>query len=94
MPSKGVLKALHKIAVAMPPNRALDMRKFLRWEKNKQGELEVLSKRPLASYKIGIFSGGIRTSVFACAAPVWRGACPMGFVGNLHLAGQQEGTAV
>jgi len=62
VPSKGVLKALPKIAVAMPPNRALDMRKFLRWEKNKQGELEVLPKRALASYEIGIFSGGIRTS--------------------------------
>jgi len=53
---------LPKIAVAVPSKKTLDIRKFLRWEKNKQGELEVLSKRALASYKIGIFSGGIRTS--------------------------------
>jgi len=32
------------------------------WEKNKQGEFEVLPKRALASCKLGIFSGGIRTS--------------------------------
>jgi len=60
--SKGALKVLPKIAVAVPPKRALDITKRLRWEKNKQGELEVLPKRALASCKIGIFSGGIRTS--------------------------------
>ena len=53
---------LPKIAVAVPPNRALDITKCLRWEKNKQGEFEVLPKRTLAYCKIGIFSGGIRTS--------------------------------
>jgi len=53
---------LPKIAVAAPPKRALDITKCLRWEKNKQGELEVLPKRALSSCKIGIFSGGIRTS--------------------------------
>jgi len=60
--SKGALKVLPKIAVAVPSKRALNIRKFLWWEKNKQGELEVLPKRTLASYQIGIFSGGIRTS--------------------------------
>ena len=53
---------LPKIAVAVPPKRALDITKCLRWEKNKQGELEVLPKRALFSCKIGIFSGGIRPS--------------------------------
>ena len=53
---------LPKIAVAVPPKRALDITKCLRWEKNKQGKLEVLPKRALASCKIGIFSSGIRTS--------------------------------
>jgi len=53
---------LPKIAVAVPPNRALDITKCLRWEKNKQLELEVHPKRALASCKIGIFSEGIRTS--------------------------------
>ena len=47
MPSKGALKVLPKIAVAVPPKRALDIKKILRWEKNKQGELEVLPKRAL-----------------------------------------------
>jgi len=37
-------------------------RKFLQWEKNKQGELEVLPKRALDSYILGIVFGGIRTS--------------------------------
>jgi len=60
--SKGALKVLPKIAVVMPPNRALDITKCLRWEKNKQGELEVLPKRALASCKIGNCSGEIRTS--------------------------------
>jgi len=62
--SKGALKVLLKIAVAVPPTRALDTRKCLWWEKNKQGELEVLPERALTSYKIGIqvFSRGIRTS--------------------------------
>ena len=53
---------LPKIAVAVPPKRALDITKCLQWEKNKQGELEVLPKRALSSCTIGIFSGGIRTS--------------------------------
>jgi len=60
VPSKGALKVLPKIAVAVPPKRALDITKCLRWEKNKQGELEVLPKRALTSCKIGTFSGGIR----------------------------------
>jgi len=47
VPSKGALKVLPKIAVAVPSKRTLDIRKFLRWEKNKQGELEVLSKKAL-----------------------------------------------
>jgi len=62
VPSKGALKVLPKIAVAIPPKRALDITKCLRWEKNKQGEFEVLPKRALASCKIGIFSGGMKTS--------------------------------
>jgi len=62
VPSKGALKVLPKIAVVVPPRRALDITKCLRREKNKQGELEVLPKRALASCKIGIFSGGIKTS--------------------------------
>jgi len=45
----------------VPPKRALDIRKYLQWEKKKQAEFEVLPKRAHASYKIGIFSGGIRT---------------------------------
>jgi len=53
---------LPKIAVAVPPNRVRDITKCLRWEKNKQGELEVLYKGTLASCQIGIFSGGIRTN--------------------------------
>jgi len=31
-----------------------------------------------------------RSAIFACAAPVCRGACPMSFTGSLHLSGQQE----
>ena len=50
------------MAVAVPPKGALDITKCLMWEKNKQGEFEVLPKRALASCKLGIFSGGIRTS--------------------------------
>ena len=42
---KGNTQALPKITVAVPPKRAL--RKFLLWEKHKQGELEVLPKRVL-----------------------------------------------
>jgi len=59
---KRALKVLPKIAVAVSPKRALDITKCLRWEKNKQGELEVLPKRALSSCKIGIFCGGIKTS--------------------------------
>jgi len=54
VPSKGALKVLPKIAVVMPPKRARDMTKCLRWEKNKQGELKVLPKRALSCCKIGI----------------------------------------
>ena len=53
---------LPKIPVAVSPKGALDITKCLMWEKNKQGEFEVLPKRALSSYKIGIFSGEIRTS--------------------------------
>ena len=51
MPSKEALKALPNIAVAIPPNRAMDLRKFLQWEKHKQGELEVLPKRVLTCFQ-------------------------------------------
>ena len=49
MLAKVALKALPKIAVAMLPKRAL--KKFLQWEKNDQGELEVLSKRVLTCFQ-------------------------------------------
>jgi len=68
VPSKGALKVLPKIAVAVPPNRTLDITKCLRWEKNKQGELEVLPKGALASCKIGISSGGIKQADSRCFA--------------------------
>jgi len=51
VPSKEALKALPKIAVAVPPKRALDIRKCLQWEKHKQGELEVLPKRVLTCFQ-------------------------------------------
>jgi len=51
VPSKGGLKVFPKIAVAVPPKRVLD-RKFLRWEKNKQRELELLSMRALAAFQM------------------------------------------
>ena len=79
VPSKEeALKTLPKIAVAVPPKRALehwtgavkgstqgasqdsscghpkkalDLRKFLQWEKHKQGELEVLPKRVLTCFQ-------------------------------------------
>jgi len=38
---KGALEVLTKGALAVPPKGALD-RKFLRWEENKRGALEVL----------------------------------------------------
>jgi len=49
VPSKEALKALPKIAVAVPFKKAL--RKFLQWGKNKQGELEVLPKRVLTCFQ-------------------------------------------
>jgi len=49
--SKEALKALPKIAVAVPPKRALDIRKFLQLEKHKQGELELLPKRVLTCFQ-------------------------------------------
>jgi len=142
--SKGAHQVLPKIAVAVSPKRAPDIRKFLRWEKNKQGDLEVLLKRalavlpnvnewvghgesplldqfqrqdPLNSHgqasaltevraeqsgalrEPGIVAQALklcywraylfqRSAVFACAVPVWRGACTMGLAGSLHLSGQ------
>ena len=47
--AKEALKALPKTAVAAPPKRSL--RKFLQWEKHKQGELEVLPKRVLTCFQ-------------------------------------------
>jgi len=48
--AKEALKALPKTAGAVPPKRALDLRKF-QWEKHKQGELEVLPKRVLTCFQ-------------------------------------------
>jgi len=49
--AKEALKALPKIVVTMPPKRALDLRKFLQWEKHKQEELEVLPQRVLTCFQ-------------------------------------------
>jgi len=49
--AKEALKALPKTAFAVPPKRALDIRKLLQWEKHKQGELEVLPKRVLTCFQ-------------------------------------------
>jgi len=51
VPSKEALQALPKIAVAVPPKRALDLRRFLQFEKHGQGELEVLPKRVLTCFQ-------------------------------------------
>jgi len=51
VPSKEALKALPKIAVAVPPKRELVLPKgALQWEKHKQGELEVIPKRVLPCF--------------------------------------------
>jgi len=47
--AKEALKALPKTAVAVPSKRTL--KKFLQWEKHKQGELEVLAKRVLMYFQ-------------------------------------------
>ena len=54
MLSKGALKVLPKMAVAVPPKRALDITKCLWWEKNKQGELEVLLRELVPCAGLGL----------------------------------------
>ena len=68
---------LPKIVVAVPPNRALDITKCLRWEKNKQGELEVLPKRAWNLHLAGqperhrrLFNGTCARAVFAAVGRV------------------------
>jgi len=55
---KGSTRGAFQDSSCIPPKKALDITKCLRWEKNKQGELEVLPKRALASCKIGISPEG------------------------------------